>query len=298
MDLVWKQAPDPIPHPDWASIDARVPAGTPDAELHRLYAGLARQWVDGLRDALGGSYRVHAGEDWLLLSHESDRYVGLLLDALARDKRRIQRALEGLVDDAGFGPHVLLLIEDLDDYCAYMAHFDHGDPDALRMLGAGSFIDAGYGHLVIPHRDLGEVEAVAVHELTHALLRDQALPLWLDEGIAVNMEQSITGRLLYPPEPELVGRLVAYWHAHGLDGFWSGHSFGLPDEGSELSYALATHVVSTLGEDWPRFRDFARGADWRDAGDASARAIYGAGLGELMTHLLGDGDWSPGARAL
>ncbi|MBB5015674.1 hypothetical protein [Rehaibacterium terrae] len=291
--LVWKApAGDRFPRPDWSATDAALPAGLPDGDLHRVYGALARQWVDGLRDALGGGYRVHGGGDWLLLSHECDRYVELLLQTLRRDRRRIARALDGLADDDGYGPHVLLLIEDLDDYYAYVAHFypRHGGAYAQS---AGMFVDDGYGHLIVPHRALEDVEAVTAHELTHAMLRDLRLPLWLDEGIASNMEQAITGRSLYPPEPELIGRLIEYWRREGLEPFWSGASFARPDQGSELSYALASHVVAFLGGDYPRFREFARAADPADAGNAAAREVYGEDLGALMRRFLGDGDWTP-----
>ncbi len=291
--LFWKApAGDRFPRPDWVATDAALPAGLPDAELHRIYGALARRWIDGLRDALGGDYRVHGGDDWLLLSHEGDRYVALLLDTLRRDRRRIARALDGLADDDGYGPHVLLLIEDLDDYYAYLAHL-HPHHGGEYAQSAGMFVDDGYGHLIVPHRALEEVEAVAAHELTHAMLRDLHLPLWLDEGIASNMEQAITGQTLYPVEPELVGRLIDYWRHEGLEPFWSGASFVRPDEGSELSYALASHVVAFLGGDYPRFRDFARAADPADAGNAAAREVYGEDLGALMRRFLGDGDWTP-----
>ncbi len=289
--MQWRPGAGRLPRPDWPALDRVIGPDAPDDQLHAAYTGLARDWIEGLRAALGGRYRVHAAPGWLLLSRHPRRHARRLLDLLERLRRQILRGLDGLADDMGFGPHVVLLLDDPRDRADYLqpllgaAHL----PDAH----GGLFIDDGYGHLLLPSAGLRRCTAVAAHELTHQLLRDRRLPVWLDEGVAVAMEQALTGTRLYASTPAARAQLQAHWRAAGLHGFWSGAAFAQAPAAARDAYALACHAVSALATDWPRFVAFARGAHPADAGDEAARQVYGHGVGDCLRPWLGEGDWSP-----
>jgi hypothetical protein len=47
----------------------------------------------------------------------------------------------------------------------------------------------GLQHFITTKADLRSIEPVIAHEMTHACVQHLPLPLWLNEGLAVNTEQ-------------------------------------------------------------------------------------------------------------
>jgi hypothetical protein len=133
--------------------------------------------------------------------------------------------------------------------------------------------------------------------MTHASLAHLPLPLWLNEGLAVNTEQRLTGvnpSLITPDK--LHDKLRRFWSVVTIQEFWSGRSFDRPGDSNQLSYALARIIVDVLAKDWQPFAEFVRRADRADGGAAAARECLGLDLGELVTALLEretPKSWSP-----
>jgi hypothetical protein len=130
--------------------------------------------------------------------------------------------------------------------------------------------------------------------LTHLLLVERELPLWLEEALTQLMEELVTGTTGFAVDREIMDRHRSYWGRHGLDTFWSGQSFSSPDDGQELSYHLSEVLARPLLADTPRrFLTFAAAAKWEDCGASAAKEHLGMSLGELASRALGLGDWEP-----
>ena len=134
---------------------------------------------------------------------------------------------------------VLIVFSDQDAYYRYVSHAYPDDGEFA--FSSGMFLHAGCPHFVTVHDDeTHAVERVIAHEMTHASVAHLSIPLWLNEGLAVNMEDRLMGRLpkLFTPA-ELRHKHLAFWSRDTIQEFWSGRSFGRPDDGNMLSYDLA-----------------------------------------------------------
>ena len=129
--------------------------------------------------------------------------------------------------------------------------------------------------------------------MTHALVSHLPIPAWLNEGIAVNIENLITGSAQLKMDNETYARHQAFWDKKEIQDFWSGESFHRADEAQELSYHLAQFAVNSLSQDYEAFVRFANTAHFSDGGKAAANEVYGGSLGSLIGQYFGDGEWTP-----
>ncbi|MGV3662089.1 MAG: hypothetical protein ACO1TE_18025 [Prosthecobacter sp.] len=152
-----------------------------------------------------------------------------------------------------------------------------------------------------------------LHELTHAILRVLALPTWLDEAIAMTVEDRLVPGSPYAMDHVSPGsyhamnhtmarRHRAYWNSSSIQAFWAGQSFWAPDDGQELSYHLARFLFRALyqgGTISPaQVSAFVQAAQREDAGQEALREHVGLDLGEVLSHLLGGGAWAPDTAAI
>lgn len=147
-------------------------------------------------------------------------------------------------------------------------------------------IDAGCSHYATVKNDLRLIEPIIAHEMTHGCLGHLRLPAWLNEGLAVNVEQRIAPTPSAHTPLQLHGKHAAFWGESEIQEFWAGKSFLRPDDGNLLSYALARLIVEQLSRDWEPFRRFVLAADSADAGAAAAKEHLGVDLGEFVCALL------------
>ena len=157
------------------------------------------------------------------------------------------------------------------------------------------YINEGYGHFVFPSQDIDYAEPIAVHELTHACLVHLPIPLWLNEGMAVLMEDVLAGNSLFL-DKEIVERHQKYWNEETIQGFWSGESFMAIDEGQELSYNLAHIVSRNISQDFTAFIKFCNCSNYEDAGELAAQECLGLSLTQAVGSFLGEGNWQSDGR--
>ncbi|NOX69475.1 MAG: hypothetical protein GXP15_09835 [Gammaproteobacteria bacterium] len=165
--------------------------------------------------------------------------------------------------------------------------------DGEFILSSGIFLNHGYGHFAFPFLEMNEAEATAAHELTHACLKHLPIPLWLNEGFAVTMEDEICGTQPLRMESARLSEHKAFWNEETIQEFWSGKSFNRTDEGSSLSYELARYCLRALAHDIESFASFSNAASFEDAGESAAIEIFRGSLGGLIHQFFGDGNWSP-----
>ena len=221
--------------PNWKNIENRIKLEkSPEAQAAQWNLE-CNKWLNSLAQNYGQGYRVAESANFSILSNEGERYVQVFSNFLELTLKRILSALNGIASNRDFGKHVALVFHDIEQYYDYVGLFypDEGEYG----LSSGMYINEGYGHFAFPAQEMDFVEPIAVHELTHACLAHLPLPLWLNEGLAVLMEEAQTGNRLFLDQ-ELVARHRAFWNSKTIQGFWSGESFFAADEGQEQCCAL------------------------------------------------------------
>lgn len=277
--------------PDWNAINEVVDKDYKDSDQHQLWCDIARTWLKKLIPSLSSEHRVHESENFLLLTSESSRYVSVLSGFLERTLGKILATLPGIARYEGFGKQVVIIFDDIDLYYGYLSDFYN--EDGVFGLSSGVYVNRGYGHFVFPHQELSIAESIAAHEMTHALVSHLPIPAWLNEGIAVNIENLITGSAPLNMNDELFARHQSFWGEEEIQEFWSGDAFYRADQGQELSYQLAQYSVSSLSQNYIDFVSFTNAAHFSDGGEAAAIDVYGVSLGDLITQYFGEGNWEP-----
>ncbi len=276
--------------PDWKSISEEIGNDGSHDELNSAWDRECRSWLSAILEHLNGGYRLYETDNFIVLSDESPRYLNVFGAFLERMLQRILARLEGVASDEGYGKHVAMLFADEDQYYDYVSIFYPEDGEFG--LSSGVFINEGYGHFAFPSQDISFAEPIAAHELTHACLAHLNIPIWLNEGIAVVMEEVLAGASPYV-DRELIAHHRSYWNNSTIQKFWSGESFHFADEGQELSYSLAQILVRNMSKNYDNFKRFCLAASAEDAGKSAALSFIGVSLHDFVEVLLGDGDWNP-----
>lgn len=288
--IPWKTG-STLPIPEWNSI--LTDAAATDEDLNRFWNAIAHSWLVELGARVGAGYAIVESAEFMLLGALVERQQRLVLDYAERTRNRVMKVLPDIARDVGYGKTVIVVFDSQDRYYEYIANYytDAVDGTAFA-LSSGMFIDQGYGHFVFVADDLTRIEPVIAHELTHCLLSHLPLPAWVNEGIAVNTERRLcpASRSAFTVA-ELKSKYATFWDADTIQEFWSGKSWLRPDDGSALSYELATTFIDLAAKDWPAFVSFISAADAGDAGDGAARQYLGYSVGNLAEVVLGSGQW-------
>jgi hypothetical protein len=279
--------------PDWNEIALRIGDDLSHDDLHSEWAKECRKWLESITTEFGKDYRIEDSPNFSIMSNESERYIHVFSGFLERTLKRILNALDGIASDEGFGKYVALIFRDIDQYYDYVGMFfpDEGEFG----LSSGMYINDGYGHFVFSSQQMDYAELIAVHELTHACLVHLPIPRWLNEGMAVLMEDVLAGNRLFL-DKEMVERHQNYWNEETIQNFWSGESFMAIDEGQELSYNLAHIRARNSSQDFTAFAKFSNSAHYEDAGESAAQECLGLSLTQIVGSFLGEGNWKPDGR--
>ena len=280
---------------DWTQVRAWIDP-LPEKRRAAAWSACERGWLLHLRDALGRDYHLQESDSAAVLSSLEPQVARAALDYMARTLRRIGAVLKGIVEPDPWGKDILILFDDGDRYYRYASYY-YPERGEFATSG-GMHINAGCSHFIAVKGDLPHLETVISHEMTHACLGHLPLPLWLNEGLAVNTEQRLAGvpRAEYGAAERLHDKLRRFWSVLSIQEFWSGASFHRPGTSNALSYELARILVEQLAKDWEPFRAFVVHADRADAGAAAAHTHLGLDLGDAVTALLERDtpkSWSP-----
>jgi len=280
-----------LPRPDWPAI-YRYIENNPTVNESQLWSNVAGTWLEELRAALPHEHTISETENFVLLSANSDHYNKTLLVFLERSRKRLLAIADGICADLGHGKYVVMVFESIDTYYDYISHFGPKD-GGITGLSSGMYLNYGYGHFVFQEDRIDMAEPIAAHEMTHALLSHLPIPLWLNEGMAVNMESLIAGTPAERLNQSVFDLHAEFWNEESIQEFWTGDSFFRADEGQRLSYQLAQVLVSNISENYAAFKRFANEAHSSDGGEAAMKQVYGLGLSDLAASFLGEGNWQP-----
>ena len=282
----WFAVADKLPHPLWDRIGPWIDQLAAQDARDVAWEAVVHEWIRRLNDGLRGRYRLVESPNFLVFTREDDAFAKKLSDLAEDAVEGICNLLKEVVAEE-FPWKMPILVLPVETYYTYLAHYD--PPEGHFGASGGCFVPCAYPHLAFYGRDLNYAWHVLVHELTHASLYHLPLPGWLNEGLAVLMEEELS--------PRYAGRLdpwgqKEFWTGDKFQAFWTGDSFHAPDDGQGLSYKLALILVSQLGGR-KNFRQFVAAADRKDAGQAAAKQILGIDLGDLVAAVLGPGPWEP-----
>lgn len=294
-----------LPRPRWELIATRIAEAAGPDDLDETWTTAGRQWLEALRDALGPNYHVEESPRTLLLAPRPEPSAEVLLGFAAACRQTLSEALPGVAQFPGPGKQVLLVLRDSGDYYRYVAVYY---PEGRSGDSGGMQIREGYRHIAVWGIQLGDLERIIAHEMTHASLAHLSMPQWVEEGLAQMFEHDMAGRSPLLLDPRDARQHKQVWARRGLDDFWSGAGFYQAGKVQKLSYQLAEVLIRLLVEEhrpgwfgWRRarqhrFLDFLREADASDAGEAAARKHLGLGLRDVAAWFLGPGDWKPGMK--
>jgi hypothetical protein len=280
--------------PDWKAIHQFVSGHIAKDDLPAAWKCIATIWLKTLAEDLGGDSRVYQSDRFSCLSDLGPEITKTLLDYAETVVQVIRNGLKDAAWSNFHGKHVLLLFSDPDDYYAYISYFHS---EGTHILSSGVFLRGGYAHIALPYIETGDAQRTLVHELCHNLLCHLRMPLWLNEGIAVAVQNQISGRALVV-DREIANRQRNHWNETNIQSFWSGKSYRVPGDDSELSYRLGHILVHLLSEGNRDFINFVKNADWRDAGQDAAQSILDKDLGKVLGGFLGPGNWRPQRKAI
>lgn len=188
-----------------------------------------------------------------------------------------------------------MMFASIDDYYGYITYFY---PEGNHPMSGGVCLSGeGYLHFALPTTDHLSYRTVVTHELTHGCLGHLPIPTWINEALAMRMEQLICGSHSFQLDQETFEKHSAHWNAETIQQFWSGESWGLPGDSFELSYNLAQILWRKIEADLAASRHvilmFIMSAHFEDAGEAAFHAIFDLSLGDLVRDFLGEGTWTP-----
>ncbi len=278
-------AVDQVPILNAQAFDAWVHS-FPDATQRRSAANLGHQaWLLFLRDAMGAQVNLFESEQALILSSLEPHVVKAADRYVTKGRQRISHFLRDLAQFSDLTKSILIIFDSPEQYYQYVGIYypDEGE----FALSSGMFINAGCPHFVALRADLAAIEPTITHELTHSALSYLKLPRWIDEGIAVNVEQAVAGsRTSSLTAQELRAMHLQFWNAQTIQAFWSGESFFRSDDGSLLSYELARMLVKSISSDFEAFSQFVRAASREDGGAGAAQTHLSLDLGQCVASFL------------
>lgn len=282
-------------HPDWSAITEIIESHIPESEWNTAWETASRIWVERIRDKLGGDYQIYETANFMILSEAPMRVIKDACRSYEDALKRILAGLEGVAADEGFGKHVVMMFASLDDYYGYLNYYY---PEGESPMSGGVCLSSeGYVHFAFPTTDYSSYRTVLVHELTHGCLNHLPIPSWLNEALAMRMEQVICGSDIFHLDQEIYDRHTAYWDAETIQQFWTGESWEIPGDSFELSYNLAQilwrKIESDIGAPPHILLQFIAEAHYEDGGEAAFNAIFELSLGDLVMDFLGEGSWAP-----
>jgi hypothetical protein len=113
--------------PDWQVITRAVERLASPPDHAAAWQEVAWQWMDQLRQDLGGNYRVRASEDILLLSSVSPATANNILGFSENAIVTIRESLGDLAWRGDCGRLPIILFSDEDDYYDYISFFYAAD---------------------------------------------------------------------------------------------------------------------------------------------------------------------------
>lgn len=282
-------------HPDWNAIGNFIETSFPKSDWQQVWVQVVQLWLEKIRDQLAGSYKLYETPNFFILSAGEQDAIDATHKLCETSLKIILKSLPGVAMAEGYGKRVVILFSTQDEYYSYISGFY---PEGEHPMSGGICLsNEGYVHFAMPAFDNYSYGAVLVHELAHSCVAHLPLPLWLNEAIAMRMEE-IAGYRQHPElDKESYQKHLRHWTAETIQLFWNGQSWSSPGDGFDLSYDLARILWKKIEIDQVASHQsilkFLSSADHKDAGRSACQATFNLTLEDLIEDFLGKGSWKP-----
>jgi hypothetical protein len=233
----------------------------------------AGHWLKSLADALGGRFSLASEGPVQVLGTPAD--LTRVLPAIKRGVTEASTLRAMIAPIVPISPLAMVSFDRDRDYFTFVAAYY---PDEGHWAASGgvylSSEHAPFPCVAFRSRVRDFIEEVVSHEMTHHIVHDLGLPVWLEEGLTKMIQERASGKPAFWIDAATVAEQRALWAKDGLGKFWSGSSFHSPrDQRQRLSYHLAQWLVrKELEENRQRFFRFVKGCV--DYGDQWAAAEH------------------------
>ncbi len=244
---------------------------------------LVALWLDRVRDELKRDYRRwrHADVEGLApLEGNIAPRLAAIGDAASR---RVPHYLRGLVEGRDAGPVALVALAGQKDYYTFIDPFQPREGEFAT--SGGVYIGGAPLPIIAMPIDGAKfaMEWVVAHEMTHHVLADLNLPVWIEEGLTQMMEEAVGGKPYASLTLNDIRDHREYWDERSLERYFAGGSFSHahgPEQ--RLAYQLSEAIVRTQMADRPKmFLRFMREACGTEDGREAARSVLGCELRAL-----------------
>ncbi len=281
-------------YPHWGEI-AEIAEKEWSDSLNTFYEELSREWMLSIKNNLAGDFELNETRDFLILSNENTHTTKNLAYHCERSLKLILDQFGGSIDDSGFGKHVLIVFETMEQYDNYTSYFMG---DGATPVSSGLCIYQGYIHIILPiiTNDESPIAPIA-HELSHALLAEYQVPNWIDEAVAMRIEDIAVGYDGLSLTRESYKLHQKHWNEESIQKFWSGEAWYGASVAFDLSYELARILWKKIAVDLHATKEeiveFIKTLNYNDSGNAAFKSIFDHSLGDLVEDFLGEGNWEP-----
>ena len=282
-------------HPDWLMLYELMKERLDEEHWDAVWTRFARHWLSRIRQNLGGNYQCFETRHFLMVV-DASRMVAVDIGKFAENSlRKIGELLAPASQGAVGPPHVILAFSSEGTYYDYISRF-YGEGEIP--MSSGVYLSGqGYPHFAFPLNEYMSYRAIIAHELTHACLSPFPIPLWLNEALAMRMEESMQVASTSLLDEEKIEKHHQFWNPDTIQKFWSGESWKMVGDGNELSYSLALILWRKIEVDIGATREeigrLVESATSDDAGQSAFRNVLELELEDLVADFLGDNDWSP-----
>ncbi|WP_144391773.1 hypothetical protein [Pleionea sediminis] len=257
--------------------------GCTDESLHdELKYKIRRIWLQSVTQWLGKTWNLYEDDYSVILSAHNSEEVVPISKSVRFYQSIIKKTLLNLAEFCPIDKSVIFIFDNEDIYYSYVAQFYKEDGEYAP--SGGVFINIPFPHLIVKSPSLMDSEPTLIHEMTHSSLHKYHLPVWIDEGLAQNMEIQC-GFQNAVRENNLAQKHLGYWSKEKGKRFWSGESFSTSGTESELAYDLARILVQLIVKDWDNFVDFVHNLSYEDSGLTAAKNYLNIDLEEFVEHL-------------
>ena len=114
---------DGFPRPDWEDITRYIEKKYDEADREEAWNITIDVWLSKIARVLGDTYWLAGSDNFVVLTSASESFARNLLRFLENALNTILTALDGIASDKGYGKHVAIILDGLNDYYVYTSHF-------------------------------------------------------------------------------------------------------------------------------------------------------------------------------
>lgn len=174
--------------PDWEVIEKAIDTLQSRESRRLAWDDVILHWTKKLAGELGGSYRVSTSGDCVFVSNLEIDVTNRLLQFTTTAIDKIREALPGVAWKNFENLHLILLLDEEDDYYQYLSDFY---PEGDHPATSGVHLHRDFPHIACLYHNETRAAQIISHELVHHSINHLSVPRWLHEGLAITIERCI-----------------------------------------------------------------------------------------------------------